>query len=162
MRSRPLIIMGELLLFAGSLMLNTCGDDAITNEITMESDTIPGNFTGTYTITEDFGTSSQEEHTQPIVWIFTVSTYKMYIDTTKEYNPNFMFCRVDGQYYMSNGVVYFKELHSIPYYKVLCNDILNPRDWFTLVKSNNADTLRMTQYVEDEQMMKEIFVVRQE
>jgi len=132
-----------------------CSDDIV---LESESD-LKGNFLGTYTIIENYGSTSQEEHSQPIIWTFADSTYIMRIDTTQEYDRDYSICRVDGRYSLTEGVN-FVELHSLPDPFTSCKDNLNPRDLFTLVKSNNADTLRMTQYDGVEQLQKEIYVIR--
>ena len=140
------------------LMFAACSDDII---LTSDSD-LRGTFNGDYIVTLDYGSTFAEEHTQPVVWIFTDSTYIMRIDTSRTWDINFSICRVDGRYSLAEGVV-LSQLHSQPDEDAgfnACKEKTNPQNEFSLTKSNNADTLRMVQYDQVESMYKELRIIR--
>lgn len=140
----------------GSLMvLVGCSSDII---LESESD-LRGDYVGTYTIIEDFGSNLAKEHTQPITWKFTDTTYIMQIDTSKEYDPGFSICRVDGRYALSEGVQ-LAEVHSIPDPFTACKDKNNPTGLFILTKSAESDTLTMKQNDGPSATFKEIKISR--
>jgi hypothetical protein len=140
------------------LMFAACSGDII---LKSESD-LRGTFNGDYIVTLDYGSTFAKEYTQPVVWIFTDSTYIMYIDTTRTWDLNFSICRVDGRYSLTEGVNLF-QLHSQPDEDAgfnACKEKTNPQGDFSLTKSNNADTLRMVQYDQAESMYKELRIIR--
>ena len=140
------------------LMFIACSDDII---LTSDSD-LRGTFAGDYIVTEDYGSTFAKVYTQPITWIFTDSTYIMFIDTTRTWDLNFSICRVDGRYGLTEGVS-LAQLHSQPDEDAgfnACKEKTNPQGEFSLTKSNNADTLRMVQYDQAESMYKEIRIIR--
>jgi len=115
------------------------------SDIILESDSnLTGDYIGTYTVITDFGSSLAKENSQPIKWRFTDSTYIMQIDTSREYDPNFSICRVDGRYALTDRVQ-FAEVHSIPDPFTACKDKNNPTGQFDLTKSAESDTLTMNQ-----------------
>ena len=140
------------------LLFAACSDDII---LTSESD-LRGTFQGTYDVTLDYGSTFAKKYTQPIEWIFTDSAYIMRIDTTRTWDLNFSICRVDGWYKLTEGVS-LSQLHSQPDEDAkfnACKEKTNPQGEFSLTKSNNADTLRMTQYDQAESMYKELRLIR--
>jgi len=140
----------------GSLIiLASCSSDII---LESESD-LRGDYVGTYTVISDFGSNLAKENTQPITWKFTDTTYIMQIDTSKEYDPNFSICRVDGRYALSEGVQ-LAEVHSIPDPFTACKDKNNPTGLFVLTKSAESDTLTMRQNDGQSAIFKEIKIHR--
>lgn len=144
-----LATIGSLMILAG------CSSDII---LKSESD-LRGDYVGTYTIIQDFGSNLAKENSQPIIWKFTDTTYIMQIDTSKEYDPNFSICRVDGRYALSEGVQ-LAEVHSIPDPFTACRDANNPTGLFFLTKSAESDTLTMKQNDSRTATFKEIKISR--
>ena len=131
-------------------------------DIVLESDSnLLGDYTGTYTVTTDFGSNLAKENAQPIIWRFTDTTYVMQIDTTREYNPTFSICRVDGRYALSEGVQ-LAEVHSIPDPFTACKSKNNPTGLFILTKSQDSDTLTLKQNTPELSLLKEIRIYRTE
>ena len=144
-----LAIVGSLIILAG------CSSDII---LESESD-LRGDYVGTYTVTENFGSNLAKVNSQPIKWRFTDTTYIMQIDTSQEYDPNFSICRVDGRYSLSDGVQ-LAEVHSIPDPFTACKNKNNPTGLFFLTKSATTDTLTMKQNDGRTAIFKEIKISR--
>lgn len=141
--------------FSLLIILASCSSDII---LESESD-LRGDYLGTYTVITDFGSNLAKENSQPITWRFTDTSYIMQIDTSKEYDPNFSICRVDGRYALSEGVQ-LAEVHSIPDPFTACKDKNNPTGLFVLTKSAQSDTLTMRQNDGRLAVFKEIKIAR--
>ncbi|MDF1543692.1 MAG: hypothetical protein P1R58_01170 [bacterium] len=121
---------------------------------------ISGKYEGVYVVTEDYGSSQAQEHTQFIVFEFidSSSTYIMRIDTEKDFDPTFSVCRVDGKFLFTDGVTLL-QLHSLPDEQAdqnACDRKFNPEGLFTLIKSGESDSLRLTQFDNAAKVFKEI------
>ena len=156
---RSVWILAVFALLSLALVMG-CSDDII-----LESESvISGSYEGVYVVTEDYGSSQATEKTQLIVFEFidSSSTYIMRIDTEKDFDSTFSVCRVDGKFLFTEGVTLL-QLHSIPDEEAghnACDSKFNPEGLFTLIKTNNTDSLRLTQFDNAAKVFKEIRIAK--
>ena len=154
------ILLITALAFSYVTLLVGCSDDIV---LQSESD-ISGKFEGSYVVIEDYGSSQAKEQTQLILFEFidSTATYIMRIDVAKDFDSTFSVCRVDGKFLLTEGVTLL-QLHSLPDEQAdqnACDAKFNPEGLFTLIKSNNADSLRLTQFDNAARTFKEIKIAK--
>lgn len=77
-----------------------CADDIILPE----EEPIVGQYYGTYTIIENYGTPSENVYQNYVFWEFTETEYIMKVDTDSIQTDGACFCYNSGQYSLTDGI----------------------------------------------------------
>jgi hypothetical protein len=133
------VILGIFLLLVGA-----CRDDVFVEP--------PPSLTGDYEGIYSYKVGNQTPAEQRITWRFTSNAYLMYFDEVN--GTEQIFCNVRGEYQLENGVNLMQIDSNLT--GDLCNFGQNPTGFFAL---EQADTLKMTQFIADEDVLKVIKLV---
>ena len=138
-----IVALGVLAFFIG------CADDVFVEP----PPTLTGDYTGVYIIKE--GTQVPIE--EYITWRFSQNSYQMRFDDTVEQGDP-VNCDCDGTYDLENGVR-LNETNPNPT-RLTCDADKNPKGFFQLDQS--TDTLKMTQYDAQDDILKTIKLLKVE
>jgi hypothetical protein len=140
----PLAVIALLAVIFG------CADDIILEE----EPPIEGVYKGEYTFVGDADNDgSLDTLAQMIDWVFEDDEYRMFVDTSVDYNDNWPTCQVSGDYLLTEGVR-LRQITSIPDERAgfdACKESENPSGVFVLIRKSggyidlrqqNADTLK--------------------
>ncbi len=98
----------------------------------LPSPSLVGDYTGTYTVVEDYGSANEWTFSESIEWSFSETFYWMDLDAD---GPEVhCFCKVDGTYEVAE-VLQLSEVHAIPAGDAgcsSCNPEQNPRGGFSI------------------------------
>ena len=137
-----ILLFGVLAVFIG------CAEDVFVEP--------PPSLTGDYTGVYIFKEGSQVAVQQYITWRFSQNGYQNRFDEAVEQDT--LFCETDGQYELVNGVNLIETSPNST--QITCNAAQNPTGFFQLDQS--TDTVKMTQYDSETEVLKTIKLVKDE
>lgn len=101
---------------------------------------IEGVYKGDYILIAELGSADPDTLRQVIDWEFAEGEYRMFVDTSREYNDDWPTCQVSGEYLLTEGVR-LRQITSIPDDRAgfdACTESENPQGVFVLIRKGGG------------------------